>query len=681
MIIAPGSRLGPYDVLSLLGRGGMGEVYRARDARLGRDVAIKVLPPALAADADRRARFEREAQVLASLNHPNIAAVYGLEEADGRVAIVLELVEGPTLEERIVGVNVGSPERPPVRTDVRAHGSVLPRDEAILIARQIVDALEAAHEKGIIHRDLKPANIKLSPDGRVKVLDFGLAKALAPVLSGVDQENSPTLTTPAMTAIGMLLGTAAYMSPEQARGLVVDKRADIWAFGVVLFEMLTGGRLFHGATVSDTIAGVLRQEIDWRALPAGTPPSIESLLRRCLDRDPKRRLRDIGEARLALEAATREPVDVARAEAPPVAAPKRRYGLVHLAAAGLLLALLAAIGALWVFAGASNPLDARLSVSLPSDLTFNLANRPVVAISHDGTRLAIVAQSKGVTRLYVRPIQEFDLRLLAGTEGASGPFFSPDGAWIGFFADGKIKKVRADGGPVVTLADAADPRNAVWTAGDLIFYTPQSIGPVYKIPAAGGSPEPIATLDARKQERTHRWPAALPDGNTILFTVGSVAHPDDYDDASIEAVRLKTGTRHVVVPAGRMASYVSTGHLLYVRGRLLYAVPFDAETLQVRGMAVPVVDGVSGDTTTGAANYAVSASGTLAYVPGDPAGADRRIGWVDMKGASRSSTCPPPRMSIRTWRRTAVASRCRSSVPPAFAISGSSTRCEGRRAA
>jgi len=630
MALNPGSRVGPYEVVALIGAGGMGEVYRARDAKLGRDVALKILPALFTNDPERLARFRREAQVLASLNHSNIGHIYGFEDPStssgqaGVHALVLELVDGPTLADRI------------------AQGPI-PLDEAIPIARQIADALEAAHEHGVIHRDLKPANVKVRDEGTVKVLDFGLAKAVDPAGgSSSDALHSPTMTNQA-TALGIIIGTAAYMSPEQARGRAADKRADIWAFGVLVFEMLTGRRLFEGETVSDTMASVLRQDIDWRALPAGTPASLARLLHRCLDRDPKRRMRDIGEARIALESTGLEPGGgTAGSETPAVSArPPGRFNLLHLAIAGLFLALTVTAALLWRSSRVQPREPLRVSVSLPSDRAFDLAGHPVLAVSRDGSTLALVASAKGIAQLYLRPLREFDPRLLPGTEDASTPFFSPDGGWIGFFAGGKLKKIPSTGGPVITLADANDNRGGVWTDADTIVYAAQPTGPLLQLPAAGGTPRPVVALDEQKHERTHRWPSVLPDGKTILFTVGSVEHPDDYDDAAIEAVRLDTGARRLVVKGGRMGQYAATGHLLFLRGRVLYAIPFDPARLEVSGSAVPVVDGVAGDTTTGAGDYSVSERGTLTYVPGDPSGGQHLLAWVDNKGAVTPLDVPP----------------------------------------
>ena len=611
MALSPGTRLGPYEIISAIGAGGMGEVYRARDTKLGRDVAIKVLPDAFATDAERLARFRREAQVLASLNHPNIGHIYGLE-GDTIQALVLELIDGPTLADRI------------------AQGP-LPPVEAVPIARQVAEALEAAHEAGIIHRDLKPANIKVRDDGTVKVLDFGLAKAAASD-SAADPMNSPTLTARA-TQLGTILGTAAYMSPEQAKGRATDKRGDIWAFGAVLYEMLTGRRAFEGEDVSETLASVLRQDIDLAALPSSTPQVLRELIARCLERDPKRRLRDIGEARLQLET----PAAVAGPRAAPPAAavgtPTNRFGLVH-AVAGVLLIALTVVGG---YGGAPSLIRHRPSRVSRSRFhpmsSLRLIIHPVIAVSDGGSRMALVANRKGVDQLYVRPINEFEPRLIAGTDDASSPFFSPDGTWIAFFAGGKLKKVPADGGPVITLAEnATDNRGGIWLDDDTIIYTPGPATPIYRVSAAGGTPVAASTIDEAKHERTHRWPEMLPDGKTVLVTVGSVEHPDDYDDATIEAIRLDTGARTTVLKAGRTARYVSPGTLLFLRGKVLYAVPFDAGTLAVKGTPVPVIDGISGDVTTGSAHYAVAKNGTLVFVPGDPSGGNRQLVWVDKQG-------------------------------------------------
>jgi len=619
MRLETGVRLGPYEVMGPLGAGGMGEVYRARDARLGRDVALKVLPTELANDSERLARFGREAQVLASLNHPGIAAIYGIEESADTKALVLELVEGPTLAERLAA-------------------GPLPIDEAIGAAAAIASALEAAHEQGIIHRDLKPANIKMRPDGAVKVLDFGLAKALDPATTtGVDMTRSPTITAHA-TRAGIILGTAAYMAPEQAKGKAVDRRADIWGFGVVLYEMLSGRRLFDGETPSEVLAAVILKEPDLSHLPAATPAHVRHLVTRCLEKDPKQRLRDIGEARLALT----DPRTVALPGAGTATARDhpgrlRRRGPAGLAAV-LGLALVAALVALARTLGGGDRPVARYDVQLPAKTALDLIDRPALAIAHDGSMLAYAATSDGVTRLYLRKRDEGESRPLPGTTGASNPVFSPDDRWIAFFAENQLKKTSLDGS-IVALAPVNGPRGVAWAGAGTLVYTSDAIGPVQAISADGGTPRPVTVLDSAKDERSHRWPEVLPGGGTVLFTVGTIASPDNYDGAAIDAVDIASGARRTVLEGAAMARYVPPGYLVFARAGALYSVAFDAGRLATRGTPVPVVRGVAGDTPTGAAHFSCADDGTLAYVPGsDQSG--RLIAWVGRDGASTPVDLP-----------------------------------------
>jgi len=624
MRLETGSRLGPYEVTGPLGAGGMGEVYRARDARLGRDVALKVLPAALADDTERLARFGREAQVLASLNHPGIAAIYGLEESGDTKALVLELVEGPTLAERLAA-------------------GPLPIDEAIAAAAAIAAALEAAHEQGIIHRDLKPANIKLRPDGAVKVLDFGLAKALDPATTAaVDMTQSPTITAHA-TRAGIILGTAAYMAPEQAKGKTVDRRADIWGFGVVLYEMLSGRRLFEGETPSEVLAAVILKDPDLAHLPAATPPHVRHLMTRCLEKDPKQRLRDIGEARLALTDPRTRALPLVTTVGTTDAGPAGRLrggrrGLAWLAAA-LGLALVAALVALARISGGSGARAvARFDVQPPPGTALDLIDRPALAIAHDGSMLAYVATGDGITRLYLRRRDEGESHPLAGTEGASNPVFSPDDRWIAFFADNQLKKTSLNG-TVVALAPVNGPRGLAWAGADRLVYTPDAIGPVRLISSDGGTARDVTVLDAAKDERSHRWPEVLPGGGTVLFTVGTIASPDNYDGAALDAVEIKSGARRTVLEGVTMARYVPPGYLVFARAGALYAVGFDPGTLATRGNPVPVVRGVAGDTPTGAAHFSCADDGTLAYVPGsDQSG--RLLAWVSRDGAVQPVDLP-----------------------------------------
>ena len=648
MSLPPGTCLGPYEIVELLGAGGMGEVYRARDARLQRDVAIKILPELFAADPERLARFQREAQVLASLNHPNIAIVHGLEEGPSVQpdrslirGLVMELVEGPTLADRI-------------------GGAAVPLTEALALARQIAEALQAAHERGIIHRDLKPANIKVRPDGTAKVLDFGLAKMVGPPESvddrgvrlqpdpndrGVrlqpDLSLSPTITSPAlMTAGGVILGTAAYMSPEQAKGRATDRRSDIWAFGCVLYEMLTGRRLFDGEDVSDSIAFVLTREPDWNALPPETPSSIRRLLRRCLQKSHKQRLADVGDALLELDDATREPAGASVAAAQPPPAPSRRWreGIAWtLALAGLA----AAAGmAFWIpWRQPASPVQ-RLEVSLGDGLSLVTDPSPAAVISPDGTTLAFTARKTGstVSNLYVRRLDQLQARELSGTNDAFGPFFSPDSDWIGFFAGGKLKKVSISSGATVTLCDATSGRGGSWGEdGTITFLSDIAAGTALtRVSASGGKPEPATKLSG--DEVTQRWPQYLPGGKTLLYT----SHSDTrgFDDANVVTQSLSDGSTKVLIRGGHFGRYVPSGHLLYVHDGTLFAVPFDLDHLETTGPPVPAVEHVSVVARSGAAQVSVSDNGTLVYVSGEPV-AGRPLAWMDRTGKITAVRTPP----------------------------------------
>jgi serine/threonine-protein kinase len=603
----------------------MGEVYRATDTKLGREVAIKLLPEAFASDPERLARFEREARLLASLNHSNIAHLYGLEAAtlaDGTTAhlIAMELVEGEDLAERL--------KRGPI-----------PVDEALAIAKQIAEALEEAHEKGIVHRDLKPANVKLTPDGKVKVLDFGLAKAYsADSTSGTSPNlsESPTLAQTG-TAAGLILGTAAYMSPEQARGRAVDKRADIWAFGVVLFEMLTGKRLFGGETVSDVLAAVLTREVDWTSLPPGTPEGVHRLLRRCLDRDPRTRLRDIGEARVAVV-----PEEAAAAPAKAVDGQVRtRRPSPWVAVLGGVLLTLAGI-----VAGRMAPRTEKIPA--PPLVRFTLDTGQALlsaswhqfgglAVSRDGQRLAWVASDGKVDRLYQRRMDSLETRALPESAGASNPFFSPDGRWIGFFADRMLKKVSVEGGAPVTLAPAHDNRGGCWSDGDEIVFAPDASSGLLRIPAGGGSPRPLTELDVSRGELSHRWPSLVAVADAVLFTLKTKGL-QTFDDAPIAAVSLKSGERKNVIDGGTGPSYSSTGHLVYARGGALLAAPFDVSRLAVTGAPFTALEGVSHSRGTGSAHYALSGTGTLVSLPGSVDVDNRMLVRSDIRGRMETMT-------------------------------------------
>jgi Tol biopolymer transport system component len=619
MAIVPGTHLGRYEVLSELGAGGMGEVYRAHDPRLGREVALKIVQHHLSDDPDHMGRFRREAQVLAALNHPHIAAIYELDEADGTSFLVMELVPGETLAQRLSAGSLAVPE-------------------ALRICSQIAEAVEAAHDKGIIHRDLKPANIKITPDNVVKVLDFGLAKALEGRDSTSGLSHSLTHSLTAATGAGTILGTARYMSPEQARGKPVDRRSDIWSFGCVMFEALTNSRPFDGETVSDTLVSILEREPDWRLLPATTPTAIRHLLRRCLQKDLQRRLRDIGDARLEIEDVLAGPVTAVE-PAGPEAGAGRRWRLVRALA---WLTIGAVAGALF---GAKLKTDRRSSdqpashfvVTLPPAERLSGLDFPAVAVSPDGSRLAYIATRGGRPQLFVRPMNSLDAVPIPGTTDASGPFFSPDNRWIAFFAAGKLKKVSVAGGTPVTVCDAAIGVGGSWGNGDAIVFASTTGSSLSQVPAAGGIPSRATTLDAEKGEFSHRWPEWLPDGKTVLFTVGTVG---SWDDAQIVAQSLTSGQRHVLIQGGTHPRYSPTGHLVYARGGALLAVQFDPARLKIAGAPVRVLDRVL-QSFDGAAQVSLTRSGSIVYVPGTFQSVERRLISVDRGGAVAPFAAPP----------------------------------------
>jgi serine/threonine-protein kinase len=617
--LQPGARFGSYEIFELLGVGGMGEVYRARDTRLNRDVALKVLPDAFAVDADRLARFTREAQVLASLNHPNIAHIHGLEDAGGIRALVMELVDGRTLADRIAK-------------------AAIPLAEVIPIARQVAEALESAHEQGIIHRDLKPANIKVRDDGTVKVLDFGLAKAMDPAgTSSANATMSPTISLHA-TQAGIILGTAAYMSPEQAAGKAADKRADVWSFGVVLWEMLTGTRLFDAETISHTLADVLRSPIAFDALPAGTPRAIRDLLRRCLDRDVRSRLRDIGEARIVLENSANRAGDDSSAPAP---SPQGRSGFPWAVAAVMALALCGAGFGWW---RSTRPVDRpliRLNVDLGPDAVAGL--RTTVVLSPDGSRIVFpVRGSSNLVQLATRLLDQPRATLMAGTEGGTDPFFSPDGQWIGFFADGKLKKVAVQGGAPVTLCDAGSPRGGSWGDDDHIVFTPDISADVMWVSSAGGTPQRLILTGATDAIR--RWPQVLPGARAVLFTES--ANPFSWEDADIGVVSAQTGHVKIVQRGGYAARYVPSpygaGHLMYVHQSTLFAVRFDPDRLEPSGTPVPLLEDVAGNFVEGGGQFDGALNGSFAYLSGKAFGSSSYpILWMDSAGRTTSLLAKP----------------------------------------
>ena len=614
MSLTSGQRIGVYEVVGPLGAGGMGEVYRARDTRLGRDVALKILPEMFASDPERLARFEREAQLLASLNHPHIAAIHGLEESGAIRALVMELIEGDTLAERIAG-------------------QPIPINEALVIARQIADALDAAHEQGIIHRDLKPANIKVTPAGSVKILDFGLAKLNDPNASNVSNvpnaSMSPTMVSPAMTTVGVLLGTAAYMAPEQARGRATDRRADIWAFGCVLFEMFSGQQAFPGSDVTEVLAAVLKSEPDWKSLPVSTPPRVRTVLEQCLQKDSKLRIRDIGDVRLALDGAFET---VVAAPVPTPMAPQRRRVLWPV---GLVAVALLASGLTWFISRpAVEPMTpTRFSLVLATGDRLPIATGTMVAISPDGKTLAY-RSARDVMRLFVRRIDQFEATVVGENGVGDAPFFSPDGRWIAYALGNTLKKVAVDGGPSETITTTLDaPRGGDWSPEGTIVVAGLTL---VTVPAAGGSVTELAKAPAG---RRFWYPQFISRGRAILVTT-SPSRPDAGD---IEVFDIASKTSRKLL-AGANARLLPSGHLIFVRGAALWAVRFDEDSLQVQGNPVPVIEGIRVE-NGGAVNYAVARDGTLIYVPGTVNDALELV-WINRDGKEESLGVPRRSFSL-----------------------------------
>ena len=628
------------EIVEAIGRGGMGEVYRAHDTRLGRDVALKVLPrvrigPEASADAGvpaarshdtRVARFKREAHVLASLNHPNIAAIHGLEESDGVHALVLELVEGPTLADRI------------------AEGPI-PVDDALPIARQIAEALEAAHERGIVHRDLKPANIKVRPDGTVKLLDFGLAKMLQPdVAIDADTQASSTLTSASLVRRGAILGTAAYVSPEQARGQEADQRSDIWAFGAVLYEMLSGRRAFSGDDAADTIAAVLHQPIEWSALDPLTPASVRRLLSRCLDRDARRRLRDIGEARIVLEDPAAATAEGGSAPAVVQSLAVTLWRRLVTPAAAAMVAGAAAGAAVWSATRPTVPQVTRftLSTTAANALSVDPQSRDLT-ITADGRHVVYKGGTGGYsTQLFVRGVGQLDPVPLTAPGLPKGPFSSPDGQWIGFFEPGApvvLKKVAITGGPVLELSPVDGPsRGATWGDDDTIILATAALSTgLQRIASAGGEPAVLTRPNRDRGERDHLWPQFLPRSRAVLFTIAAAA--GGIDASQVALLDVAAGTWKTVIPGASQAQYVPSGHIVYVAREGLWAVTFDLASLEVTGTAVPVVSHVV-TLPNGTAEFDVARDGTLVYVAGGAEAAPRRLVWVDRAGREEALAAP-----------------------------------------
>ncbi len=589
MRLPTGTRLGIYEVIGGIGEGGMGEVYRAHDTVLHRDVALKLVHPDFCHHADSLLRLRREARALASLNHPNVATLHELAEFGGSCGLVMELVSGETL------------------ADTLRHRR-LAIDETLRIASQIAAALEAAHEQGVIHRDLKPANIKITTGGAVKVLDFGLAKTSA------DSPGGGMVSTLA-TASGVVMGTAPYMSPEQARGAQVDRRGDVWAFGCVVYEMLSGRLAFDGASHSDIIAAILNKEPDWSVLPPDTPAELRHLLRRCLQKDLRRRCRDIGDVRLALE----DPPAIVS----PVAAPARRDSRIRAAAllaVGAALGGLAAVASLRVPPGASAS-EVKFSITLPDDERLAATALGAVAMAPDGRSVVYAAGRGTTTQLLLRTLDSATASPLAGTFGAISPFFSPDGQWVAFFAEGKLKKVPIRGGSPAIVCDAADGLGGSWSTNGTIVFAPGTGAALQRVSADGGTPARTTELDVTRGEFSHRWPEFLPDGDTILFTVGTVG---EWDEAEIVAQSVSSGKRTTVLKGGTNPRFVAPGRLAYAHDGAIWIAPFDQGRLALTGTPARALEGVAA-TVDGAAQFAVSRGGETAYQMAVPASARRLI--------------------------------------------------------
>ena len=611
MRFTPGTPLGAYEVVAELGAGGMGEVYRARDTTLGREVAIKLVNPSFCGDPDSLSRLRREARALASLNHPHVATVHELAEFDGFCGLVMELVAGETLAEMIA--------RRPLRLA-----------EAIRVGVQVAAALEAAHDRDLVHRDLKPSNIMVTPEGSVKVLDFGLAKS-----KGAESDsNAGAPFTGLVTGTGVVLGTVSYMSPEQARGAAVDRRTDIWAFGCVLFEMLTGHRAFEGPYATDTLVMILEREPAWSRLPANTPAAMRRLLRRCLEKDTRRRLRDMGDVRLELEDAATPAASIS--EAVPQATDRSlRLKIAALVALGAIGG--AALTMLLQRRVSEPTSEIRFAVTLPAGERLGSTDFPALAISPDGRLVTYVAGRGGTTQLMLRRLDGADSVPLPGTVNALSPFFSPDSQWIAFFADGSLKKVPVAGGPAVTICAADDGFGGSWASDNTIVFAAAPGSPLSRVPSTGGVLSRATTLEAERGEFSHRWPEVLPDTKTVLFTVGTVG---EWDEAEIVAQSLESGQRQVVLKGGTHPHYLTTGHLLYTHAGAVWIAPFDTRQLRTTGPASRVLEGVA-TSVDGAAQFAVSRSGTAVYVGAAADSAGRRLVVID--GTDQTPLAAPPR--------------------------------------
>ena len=616
MTLSPGSRLGPYEVLSPLGAGGMGEVYKARDTRLERTVAVKVLPSHLSSSEEVRQRFEREAKTISSLSHPHICALYDVGNQDGVEYLVMEYLEGETLADRLL------------------KGAMLP-EQTLRYGIEIADALDKAHRQGIVHRDLKPGNVMLTKSG-VKLLDFGLAKAVAPVSQQSGLTSLPTMARAQnLTQEGTILGTFQYMAPEQLEGKEADARTDIFAFGAVLYEMATGRKAFAGTSQASLISAIMKEEpAPIATVQPLTPPALDRVVRTCLAKDPEERWQSAHDLKSELswiaQAGSQAGV------AAPVVASRRRKDRVVWGVAGAIVGAVLAGLATWA-ALRSRPVPpraiTRLAVPIPAGDTFVLDSYSTLAISPDGRQVVYVGRRADKRQLFLRSLDGAAAVPIPGTEGAYTPFFSPDGQWVGYWADGRIRKVSLAGGAPVTVCDCGISYpviGAAWGADDMLVFPQRWSGGLFRIPAAGGALAPLTKATQKDQDRGHIWPELLPDGKSVLFTIFTGGSVDDY---AIAVASLATGERKVLVKGGTFGRYAASGHILYVRSGTLFAVPFDLAKLEVRGAAFPVAEAVS-ENTNGGAGFAVSKNGTLLYASGGFSLPERSLVWVDRDGTA-----------------------------------------------
>jgi serine/threonine-protein kinase len=636
MSLTNGAKLGPYEIVAPLGAGGMGEVYRARDTRLGRNVAIKILPEQLSNDPVRKQRFEREAKTISSLNHPHICVLYDVGSQDGVDYLVMECVEGETLAKRL--------EKGP-----------LPLEQVLKYGTQIADALDKAHRNGVVHRDLKPGNIMLTPTG-AKLLDFGLAKPAAPLTSVATLTAAVTQSSP-MTEQGAIVGTFQYMSPEQIEGKELDGRSDIFSLGAVLYEMLTGQRAFQGKSQLSVASAILEKEpAPISTVKPMTPPALDHAIRRCLAKDPEERWQTARDLELELKWIAEGGSQVTLA---PIVPAKGIHALgrrpLILSMGALLLGVVIASLVSWGLRPSPLPRPvSRTVITLPPGQRLAVADQPAVALSPDGTHLAYVAIQGGTQQIYLRAMDSLAATPIPGTEGAVNPFFSPDGQWLGFFAGGKLKKVSASGGTALSFNDTAFPVGASWNSQGMIAFAPSPVSVLQQVSEAGGTPQPLTRL--AKGEVSHRWPEFLPGGKAVLFGAGT--NYANWSNARVVVQKVETGERRDLIQAGTHPRYAPSGHLVYMQAGSLMAVPFDLERLEVTGTAVPVVQGVLQSTPNWAAQYSFSATGSLVYVPGGLQAAQCRLVWVNRNGAEQSLASPArayryPRLSPE-GRRLAV---------------------------